>query len=331
MREGIDCKGRKWREMEVPKNVIDISGQKFYKLTVMFLVKIDKKTYWLCKCDCGNEIICRSDGLKTGHTKSCGCWKVAKLKNKDDDMRQEMIGRVFGYLTVVEIDCFKQRRDGTNQAYYRCQCVCGNSVSVSGNALRCNFTKSCGCRTGEMISRSNTKDLTNKRFGKLVALSIDKQINGRTFWKCKCDCGHIVSIRSDGLLSGHINSCGCESRMGEKNIQTILLENNISFKKEQSFSDLLSQKGKMLRYDFGIIENSEIVRLVEFDGPQHEQPVEYFGGVETFMRTQYNDALKNQYALSHNIPLVRIPYSRRDNITYDDIFGDKYVINNNYN
>lgn len=38
-----------------------------------------------------------------------------------------------------------------------------------------------------------------------------------------------------------------------------------------------------------------------------------------------NDTLKNQYALSHNIPLVRIPYSKRDSMTLDDILGDSYL------
>ncbi len=33
----------------------------------------DKKTAWLCRCDCGNEKIVRSDMLKAGSVQSCGC------------------------------------------------------------------------------------------------------------------------------------------------------------------------------------------------------------------------------------------------------------------
>ena len=36
--------------------------------------------------------------------------------------------------------------------------------------------------------------------------------------------------------------------------------------------------------------------------------------------------MKNEYALSHNIPLVRIPYWERDNITLEMILEDKYLI-----
>lgn len=61
------------------------------------------------------------------------------------------------------------------------------------------------------------------------------------------------------------------------------------------------------------------------DGQQHNKPYEYFGGVEKFLTVRKNDTLKNQYALSHNIPLVRIPYSKRDSMTLDDILGDSYL------
>lgn len=52
---------------------IDLTGHKYGKLTVL---KIDtdipgKKKKWLCKCDCGNEIVTTASNLRGGHTKSC--------------------------------------------------------------------------------------------------------------------------------------------------------------------------------------------------------------------------------------------------------------------
>ena len=51
-------------------------GQKFNYLEVIDgpIIK-NKKTYWKCRCDCGKEKEIRSDGLKSGSTKSCGCYK----------------------------------------------------------------------------------------------------------------------------------------------------------------------------------------------------------------------------------------------------------------
>lgn len=38
------------------------------------------------------------------------------------------------------------------------------------------------------------------------------------------------------------------------------------------------------------------------------------------------DAIKNEYAMKHGIPLVRIPYSEKGAITLDLLFSDKYIV-----
>jgi hypothetical protein len=63
------------------KKIIDITGKSFGKLTVIKQEYTKHHhTYWLCKCECGNEYVVRGDKIKSGHTKSCGC------------IRQEMKG-----------------------------------------------------------------------------------------------------------------------------------------------------------------------------------------------------------------------------------------------
>ncbi len=55
-------------------NFIDLTGKIFYRLTVLKLAKPRKnRTFWICKCKCGNEKEIESYALKTGKTKSCGC------------------------------------------------------------------------------------------------------------------------------------------------------------------------------------------------------------------------------------------------------------------
>ena len=46
----------------------------------------------------------------------------------------------------------------------------------------------------------------------------------------------------------------------------------------------------------------------------------------TLQEQQERDKKKNEFAKSKNIPLVRIPYWERDNITLDMILGNKYLI-----
>lgn len=55
-------------------------------------------------------------------------------------------------------------------------------------------------------------DLIGRRFGRLVAVGIDDRGVRRTYYFCQCDCGNTKSVRSDGLLSGAVQSCGCMKR-----------------------------------------------------------------------------------------------------------------------
>lgn len=54
----------------------DLTNQHFNKLTAIKLAYIKNgKTYWECKCECGNTAIVRSDSFQDGSIKSCGCAK----------------------------------------------------------------------------------------------------------------------------------------------------------------------------------------------------------------------------------------------------------------
>lgn len=54
------------------------------------------------------------------------------------------------------------------------------------------------------------KDLTNKRFGKLVALHIyNDKTESHIKWYCQCDCGNTTIVRGTSLTRGITKSCGC--------------------------------------------------------------------------------------------------------------------------
>lgn len=57
------------------------------------------------------------------------------------------------------------------------------------------------------------KDITNKRFTRLVALRIVGQDSGgRCKWECRCDCGKLIVARGYSLNEGNTRSCGCLQR-----------------------------------------------------------------------------------------------------------------------
>jgi hypothetical protein len=60
---------------------IDLTGQRFTRLLVIRKVEGNwKHWYWLCKCDCGKEIIVSGQELRSKHTKSCKCWQKDKAR-----------------------------------------------------------------------------------------------------------------------------------------------------------------------------------------------------------------------------------------------------------
>lgn len=65
---------------------IDVSGQRFGRLVALSLYPAKTgPRKWLCRCDCGKETIVRSELLRDGRTRSCGCLRrdvLRKIKTK---------------------------------------------------------------------------------------------------------------------------------------------------------------------------------------------------------------------------------------------------------
>ena len=72
-------------------------------------------------------------------------------------MKDELIGKQFGYLTVLQKVESKKYSNGSSQTCYKCLCVCGNKPIVTKNHLKTGHTKSCGCMKGKMCSDTQIK------------------------------------------------------------------------------------------------------------------------------------------------------------------------------
>lgn len=64
------------------KQVIDLTGKTFGKLTVLHLSDdyIRGKARWLCRCECGQTTVAFACNIVHGHTTSCGCHKKENYK-----------------------------------------------------------------------------------------------------------------------------------------------------------------------------------------------------------------------------------------------------------
>ena len=288
----------------------DLTGQTFGRLTVMYELPERKngKVQWHCKCSCGNEKDILSTQLTSGKTQSCGCLqkeRTSQVNKKNIDLT----GQTFGRLTVI-------KRSPTS-AKWLCQCECGNVTEVTTTHLKSGHTKSCGCLQKDVTSERSRINLVGKVFGLLTveSLNIEKSTSNIKYWNCRCECGNHTVVSTGLLRSGNTQSCGC-SRLshGEIKIRALLQQYNIPFEQEKTFKDCInSETNKPLRFDF-YVNNTYII---EFDGKQHyEQTNELWEPIE---QLQKRDKLKDEWCKKENISLIRIPYTKLNSLTIDDL------------
>jgi len=103
----------------------------------------------------------------------------------------------------------------------------------------------------------------------------------------------------------------CCLSKAEIEIRNYLILNNIDFKTQFEFKDLLSRRGNPLKFDFAIFNNGELFYLIEYDGEFHYLDIV---GKNNLEEQKYRDNLKNSYCKRNNILLIRIPYWEKEKI-----------------
>jgi len=173
MKTGIDCKGKKWEEIERGR-AKDISTIKFDRLQPLFRINgnfiKDKSAYWLCQCDCGNQIVEKATELKTGKIHSCGCYKKEYLSFTKSD---KLEGQKFNKLLVIN----SAGSNKNQKRLWKCLCDCGNITFVTTNDLKNGHIQSCGClkslgeqKIEKILKEHNIKYIHNKIYFKDLIL-----------------------------------------------------------------------------------------------------------------------------------------------------------------
>lgn len=111
--------------------------------------------------------------------------------------------------------------------------------------------------------------------------------------------------------------CYYKKSKGEIKIAEYLSVNDIKFIKEYSFPEL-----KKYRFDFYL---PDFTTAIEYDGEQHFNSIDFFGGEKRLQDTQFRDKEKNDFCLNNKINLIRISYLEYDNIVniLDKFFKEK--------
>ncbi len=286
----------------------NLIGQKFGKLKVL---EYNGEGKWLCQCECGKQSNVKTNSLKSGKTKSCGCLKGQNTKQnlRHTGPRKDITGQRFGKLIALEY---------IKGGFWLCQCDCGKITKVDTRNLNSGHTQSCGCWQKE-VAKQNVIDMSEYEDDNFKVLERDgSSLQGIAHWKCLCKhCGNIFTTKGSSIRSVGISSCGCMHSSGERAITKMLLEANCDFKTQYTFPDLKGINGGALRFDFAIFKQGQLSHLIEFNGKQHYEKVPGKWG-DYFEIQKKNDLLKQDYCQKHNIEL-RI-------IKYDDDYSLKDII-----
>ena len=280
-------------------NEIDIRNKKFGKLTALkYLCGKNRNAIWLFKCDCGNKVQNSSHTVTSGHAKSCG---------RCDE--KELVGKCFGKLMVIKTYYKKIKAVGklVNRLFCKCKCECGKASNVSAGHLKSGHTTSCGSK----LCSGLIKNLSGKVFYALTVIGFSHTRNGQAYWKCECSCGRIKAIGGNTLNYGTTQSCGCCKNINESKLEIIL--NNIFGTKYSIKRHYRPKFLKPQHLDFILIdkENKKYFLAIEYDGIQHYESVDFFGGIKKFNDNVKRDKRKNKIMKKnkHLIPyFIRIPY-----------------------
>lgn len=194
----------------------DLTNKRFGKLLVLHRSeeKEDRYYTWLCRCDCGNEILVNTKRLTRGTVSDCGCERIRRLGPKAENLK----GSRFGRLSVIS----RVINGSGDRTRWLCKCDCGKDTIVTSHELKAGKTKSCGCIKAD--SHTTMVDLTGFTFDAITVLRAteERDYKGSIKWVCRCNCGKEFLLSADSIRHGNYKSCGCVRERNGKELQKYL-------------------------------------------------------------------------------------------------------------
>lgn len=223
---------------------LELTGQRFGKLIVLAPAEnVGSRTAWLCRCDCGQETVVKTQRLRNGRTVSCGCVGTGKgfdaLTYVDGTCVEMLRSRTVRSNNTSGIPgvewmakkqrwratiCFKGKRrylgsyekfEDAAKARKRAEEELFDtfldvySGKVPESELR-DIEDVCPPKSRDY--RDQRLNLTGQRFGQLTVLTPAENIGSMTAWRCRCDCGKETVVMTAHLRSGQTTSCGCKPK-----------------------------------------------------------------------------------------------------------------------
>ena len=145
-----------------------------------------------------------------------------------------------------------------------------------------------------------------------------KNANIPILHKCMVD-GYEWYVAPSSIISKNKIGCPkCNGTAGEQQIQRWLDNKGIKYEVQKKFDNLYDKQ--KLRFDFFLPDYNI---AIEYDGKQHFEPIDHFGGVAAFRKLQAHDQRKADYCKQHKIGLLRIPYNKDIDVELNNFLLNK--------
>ena len=132
----------------------------------------------------------------------------------------------------------------------------------------------------------------------------------------------------EAVISERSKGCGCPylaNYKGELYVEQFLKQAGVEFETHKRFADLRGTRNGQLSYDFAIRDDSYGYVFIEYNGIQHYESIDYFGGDSKLKKQKQHDKLKRDYAKKHGYKLITIKYTYD---TYESVaeYLDKMLV-----
>lgn len=252
---------------------------------------------------CNSDFITTANMLLSGR----GCKKCSDLKaTKSIDEFKSDIKKIYGnkftlisdYTRLIDnitVECNLHHKQKTLRARTFMKGNTGCDDCYMKNGRKHSIT------TDEFIEKIKN----NIKFIK-YDFSNFNYINSRTKSTAICDKGHIFDISPASLSAGRgCNICSLYTITSKamQDIINILEQNKISYIREKTFDSCINKQ--RLPFDLYLIDYNI---CIEYDGKQHYEMCEHWGGEKEFISRKNNDKIKTNFCKENNIILYRIRY-----------------------
>jgi len=161
----------------------------------------------LVQCpDCGAPFRTQLNRIRTGATRSCGCYQ----KQRTSEARKTPPGEVQGRFMAKGLECVGEYNGRKEEIVVRCR-RCGQTFTGKPANIWKRKKQPCACYQVKSPAW-NRKDIRGKRFGMLIAVRpTEQKRHNHVVWECLCDCGETAFYTPNELKTRR--SCGCLRRV----------------------------------------------------------------------------------------------------------------------